>query len=318
MGNIAKICSIKKASPANDKTTANSLAQKGYNRQPGTVVRRVPYKEADGRYRTGLDENATYIDRMPKEEQKIERDRVKALREKLEAATGLKLGPRNEYYSGIFGEKYGTKAVAEVVKLQDGENSFNLDDPFQAITFAWISVHPMIAKSYEHYRSGKTDADVQFYVSDPEVETNMQFNENIAIDKAIAALVDMTPEKRKTVARLLSLPVSDNDNEKTVYNLLTQFIKSGEIKSGENKGFRSVALFNNIVDLKDSTMQIKDLIKQAINLGVYRKKAGVVYEGELSIADDEEMLLRRLASSKGQEEYLALEKKINEKKLIAR
>lgn len=316
--NIAKINSIKRVSGSEEKTTANSLATKGYNRQPGAFVRLVPYKEADGRYRTGLDEKGAYIDKFPKEQQVIEREKVLALRKKLEDATKMNLDSRSDYYSGVYGPNYGTRKVAESVKLKDGENVFNLDDPFQAITFAWLSCHPMIAMSYEHYRTGKAGPNVQYYVSNPEVEDKIVYNENKAINKAIVELDEMTPEKMKMVGKLLGLPISDNDSEPQVYNQLDKFIKSGEIKTGDNKGFRAVALFHNVVNLKDDLMAVKATIKDAISLGVYRKKAGVVYEGEASIADDEDMLLRRLASAKGQTEYLALEKKIQDKKLIAR
>lgn len=316
--NIAKINSIKRATQSDEKSTANMLAQKGYNRQPGAAIRLVPHKEADERYRTGLDETAAYIDKMPKEQQPIERERVKALRIKLEKATKLNLDSRSEFYSGVYGPKMGTRTVAQSVKLKDGENVFNLDDPYQAIEFAWLSVHPFVAMSYEHYRAGKAGPGVQYYVSNPEVESKIIYNENRAINKAIVALDGMTPERMKTVAKLLGLPVSDNDTETIVYNQLDKYIKSGEIKSGENKGFRAVALFENIVNLKDEVITIKAMIKDALILGIYRKQAGVVYEGNTSIADDEEVLLRRLASTKGQDEYLSLEKKIEDKKIIAR
>lgn len=319
IANIAKINSIKRVTKSDEKSTANALAQKGYNRQPGANIRLVPYKETDGRYRTGLDDKAAYIDKMPKEQQPIERERVKALREKLEDATKLDLGPRSEYYSGIYtSDKYGTPAVGESVKLIDGENVFNLDDTFQAIAFAWLSVHPLIAMSYEHYRTGKAGPGVQFYVSNPDVENKITYNENRSINKAIVDLDNMTPDRMKMVGKLLGLPVSDDDSEHIVYNQLDKFIKSGEVKTGEHKGFRAVALFENVVNLKDDIIAIKATIKDAITLGIFRKKAGVVYEGEASIADDEEMLLRRLATTKGQQEYMALEKKIADKKLIAR
>lgn len=318
IANIAKINSIKKVSASDEKSIGNTLAQKGYNRQPGAVIRLVPYKEADGRYRTGLDDKAAYIDKFPKEQQDIEREKVSTLRIKLEDATKLHLDSRDEYYSGTYGEKYGTRAVAESVKLKDGENVFNLDDPFQAITFAWLSVHPLIAMSYEHYRTGKSGPSVQYYVSNPEVEDKITYNENILIDKAVVELVNMTPDRMKVVGKLLGLPIADNDTEAQVYNQLTKFVKSGDIKQGENKGFRAVALFNSVVGLKEEVMAIKALIRDALILGVYRKVNKVIFEGEGSIADDEDMLLRRLASTKGQAEYLALEKKVADKKLIAR
>lgn len=318
IGNIAKVVSIKKLSSDNKKTVANSLHEKGFNRQPGAAIRLHPYKEADERFRTGLDENAAYIDKMPEEQQPIERERIKTLRDKLERLTRLDLDSRSEYYTGIYGEKFGTRAVASSVKLKEGENVFNLDDSFDAIAFAWVSVHPFVAASYEHYRTGKAGPGIQFYVSNPEVEDKIVYNESKSINKAIVELDNMTPEKMKMIGKLLGLPISENDTEHHVYIQLDKFIKSGEIKLGDNKGFRAIALFNNVINLKDDILVIKALIKDSITHGVYSMKAGIIYEGTTVIANDEDMLLRKLASTKGQVEYLALEKKLEEKKINAR
>ena len=40
------------------------LSQKGLTRVPGTGVFKFPYKEMDGKYRTGLDPDAAYIKRI--------------------------------------------------------------------------------------------------------------------------------------------------------------------------------------------------------------------------------------------------------------
>lgn len=317
--NIAKICSIKKVATAgNEKTTAGSLAAIGAVRQPGSFIRVVPYREANGKYRTNLDENASYISKLPEALRADEKDLVKKRREELEDATMLELGPRSKYFSGIYGEDYGNISVASSYKLKDGENVFDLDDPFSAITFWWVSAHPLVAPSYEDYKSGKAGPEVQYYVSNPEVENKVIFNENKAINRAIVDMDTMTPEKRKTVAKLLGLPISDNDVESVVYNQLDKFIKSGDVKTGEHKGFRAIALFNTVVGLKDDVMAVKAVIRDALAHNIYRKINSIIYEGENMIAESEDLLLKKFTSNKGQQEFIMLEKKISEKKLIAR
>lgn len=316
MGTTAKICSIKKTG-SDEKTMANALALKGFNRFPGSVVRFIPYKESDGRYRTGLDEKALYLAKLPKEERELEVEKIKALRERLEAETGLELGPRSNYYTKMFDEGfYGTQAAANFVKLKDGENVFNLDDVHQAITYAWLSVHPMIAPSYEHYRKGLVPPGLQFYVSNPEVENQITFDEKKMTNKAIVELDTMSPDKRKKVARLLAIPVSDGDTEVVVYNLLDTFIKQGEIRSGINKGALSTRLFLEISSMKDETLEIKDLVEQGLIYGVYRRRNDEVFEGEMKVADNKEDLVKKLSNKNAAQDVIALEKKIKEKKIL--
>jgi hypothetical protein len=42
----------------------SELARNNMTRVPGTGVFRYPYKELDGKYRTGLDPTAAYINRI--------------------------------------------------------------------------------------------------------------------------------------------------------------------------------------------------------------------------------------------------------------
>ena len=66
MGKTGKISTIKRdySNSAQLQTMDSGLSQKGMTRIPGTGVFKYPYKELDGKYRTGLDENASYIKRI--------------------------------------------------------------------------------------------------------------------------------------------------------------------------------------------------------------------------------------------------------------
>ena len=61
MGKLGKISTIKKEyNSAGMQTMQGGLSQRGLSRIPGTGVFKYPYKELDGRYRTGLDADAAY------------------------------------------------------------------------------------------------------------------------------------------------------------------------------------------------------------------------------------------------------------------
>jgi hypothetical protein len=322
MGKTGKISTIKRdySNSAQLQTMDSGLSQKGMTRIPGTGVFKYPYKELDGKYRTGLDENASYIKRIQDPlEKELEIERVKALRTKLENEIGdIDLGPRSQFWNYGLSLSTDDQTHVQSVKLLDGDNYFDLSVPFQEIAFSWLRVHPTIASSYQAWERGEYAADTQFYVVDDEIENAVIYKKKQLINKAIVKFDSMTPEKKKKVARLLGLPVTEETKEEVVYNLVDNVLKQTEFKNGKYSGLSPVEVFNRFADMKDALLHIKDLVKQAILHSIYRAKPnGKIYEGEFEIAKDEDDLIRFLADDDNQDELLILEGKLKTKKLAA-
>ena len=321
MGKIGKISTIKKEYNSTQlQTMQSNLAQKGMTRIPGTGVFKYPYKELDGKYRTGLDATAAYIKRISDPtERELEIERVTNLKQKLEEELGdIDLGPRASFWN--YGLSTSTDDVSHVqpVKLLDGDNYFDLSIPFQELAFAWLRVHPTIATSYQAWERGEFSADVQFYVVDDEIENAVIFKKKQLINKAIVKFDSMTPEKKRKVARLLGLPVTEDTKEEVVYNQVDNMLKQTEFKNGKYQGLNPVEVFNRFADMRENLLHIKDLVKQAVAHSVYRiKPSGKVYEGEFEIANDEEELVKYLADDDHQDDLITLEQKLKTKKLAA-
>lgn len=321
MGKIGKISTIKR--DFNDsliQTMQSELAKRGMTRIPGTGVFKYPYKESDGRYRTGLDPEAAYIRRIKDDVARdLEKERVSALRIKLEAALGdVDLGPRSKFWN--YGLSTGTEDYMHVqpVKLGDGDNYFELDNPYQELTFAWLRVHPTIASSYEAWLRGDYPAETQFYVVDDEVESTILYKKKQVINKAIIMFDVMSIDKKRKVARLLGLPITDETKEEQVYNLVDNMLKQVEFKDGIYQGLSPVEIFNRFAELSDDLLHIKDLVKQALAHSIYRKKPnGKIYMGELEVAVDEDELVKFLANEDNQDDLLMLEQKLKGKKLAS-
>lgn len=322
MARTAKILPIPVTPRQGEMSISNSLAEKGIMRFPGTSVGTVPIKEPSGKYRTGLDPDAEYIKRMMLSDPtngKIERSKVIERKERLEAATGLDLGPRSEYYSGVYGPKYGTSEVASRVKLIDGENIFNFSNPFKEVEFWWVIQNTdLIAPSLQAVNTSKAKSTVQFYVNNPDEEATIVYNKKKSANKAIKDLETMSIDRRKQVARLLGLPISDSDKEEMVYNELDKFVKLDNIRTGEYQGQDPVKLFNDIAALTDDILAVKDLVRTALRLRVYTKqpRSPLVYEGEHMIAQSEEALVQKLSLDTEQNDRLALEIKVEDKKKL--
>ena len=321
MGKIGKISTLKKEyNNSQLQTMQGGLATKGLTRIPGTGVFKYPYKELDGQYRTGLDANAGYIRRISDPlEREMEVERVTALKAKLETALGdVNLGSRSSFWN--YGLSTSTEDVLHVqaVKLTDGDNYYDLGNPFQELAFAWLRVHPTIASSYQAWERGDYPADIQFYVADDEIENAIIFKKKQLINKAISKFDAMTPEKKKKVARLLGLPISDDSKEEVVYNLVDNILKETEFKGGKFQGLSTVEVFNRFAEMKENFLHIKDLVKQAVTHSVYRVKPnGRIYEGDYEIAVDEDALIKFLADDDNQDELLTLEGKLKTKKLAS-
>ena len=321
MGKIGKISTLKKEyNNSQLQTMQGGLATKGLTRIPGTGVFKYPYKELDGQYRTGLDANAGYIRRISDPlEREMEVERVTALKAKLETALGdVNLGPRSSFWN--YGLSTSTEDVLHVqaVKLTDGDNYYDLGNPFQELAFSWLRVHPTIASSYQAWERGDYPADIQFYVADDEIENAILFKKKQLINKAISKFDAMTPDKKKKVARLLGLPISDDSKEEIVYNLVDNVLKETEFKGGKFQGLSTVEVFNRFADMKENLLHIRDLVKQAVTHSVYRVKPnGRIYEGDYEIAVDEDALIKFLADDDNQDELLTLEGKLKTKKLAS-
>jgi len=321
MGKIGKISTLKKDyNNSQLQTMQGGLALKGLTRIPGTGVFKYPYKELDGQYRTGLDANAAYIRRISDNvEREMEIERVTALRAKLEAQLGdIDLGPRSSFWNYGLSTSSDDSLHVQAVKLMDGDNFFDFSNPSQELAFAWLRVHPTIASSYQAWERGEYPADIQFYVADDEIENAVLFKKKQLINKAIIKFDQMSIEKKRKVARLLGLPVSEDTKEESVYNQVDNLLKQTEFKNGKYAGLNPVEVFGRYADMKENLLHIKDLVKQAITHSVYRLKPnGKVYEGEFEIAKDEDDLVKFLADEDNQDELLTLEGKLKSKKLAS-
>lgn len=318
MGKLGKISAIRKEYSNLQQTMQSQLADKGMTRIPGTGVFKFPYKEIDGRYRTGLDPDAVYINRIEDPtERELEKKRIAETKKRLEASLGgVDLGPRSTFWD--YSKSQGTYDMAHVqpYKLLDGDNYFDLSIPFQELTFSWLRAHPTIARNLQSWQNGEYPADTQFYVADDEIENAVIYKKKQLINKAIVKFDNMSPEKKKKVARMLGLPITDDTKEEVVYNLVDNLLKEGDFKKGPNQGLSTVEVFTRFADMGDSLLTVKDLVKQAIAHSIYRMRPnGKIYEGEFEVAGSEEDLVKLLMDDDHQEDLIILQEKLKTKKI---
>lgn len=308
--NIAKICPIAKQR-ADPDSLGSKLKKEGYDRLPGTVSVFVPYKEKNGKYRTGLDLNASYIKEMSDQEAEVERGRIKGWLEQI--GDYIDVNPNSDFYRRIYDDKMFSSERARVISLSESEMIFNLQDLDELINFAWLRVHPQIAPSLTAYRNSSMGSRVQYYVHEADVEDKMQYEENVYRNRAIAVLESMDSVKRKKVARLLALGADDSSTDKAVYNVLNKWLDLTEAPAGPFQGQQTIKVFMDFATMKEENLEIRDKVKQAFEYNLYRKVNGVIYDGEVPLeVSDEEGLINLLLSKKAanQQMLLSLEKRL--------
>lgn len=322
-----KIAPIKKEYSATFKTVDQQLALHGHYRSPGTTVTILPHKEASGKYRTGLDEKALYLNNMSPEDRAAEIKRIQADKPRLEEALGLKdsgiLDPTSPFYNfaaspEVLKKRFGTDIKVSPVKLGSSEVIFSLQesDAMGEIMWNWLRVNPRIAPSLDAYNRKEVPADVQYYIVDDEAETKEIYNRKKTQNDAIVAFVALSPTLKKQISRLMGLPVTEDTKEEVVYNLMDSALKEPEFKKGPYKGTAPVRLFNDLIKTKEDRLYVKDIVEQALTHSVYRQlPGGKIVEGELTIAPSKEDLVENLLDDKNQMDLIALEKKLNNKKI---
>lgn len=317
MGVTKVIKPIQKAYSADFTSLESSLAKNGYSRNPGSTTTKTPFRELNGKYRTGLDEDAAYLQSWPKEEREAEIERIRETRARLEAITGIDLSPRSPYYNWTKGDKNGNAAIP--VKLGTKAEFFNLEDPIQEITWNWLRVHPTIAPSLQAYQNGLVHPQVvEYYIADDNVEDAVTYKKKQALNKAIIKLDELNevPDKLRQIARLLGLPAGENVKQVTVYNMVDNLLKSGEFQTGEHKGSNPVTVFMELTKLSEDRAHVKDIIGEAIKSNIYRiRNNGKIFEGENEVAQSKEGLVNYLLEDKNQEDLFALEKKLKINKI---
>lgn len=289
-------------------TMEKSLREKGLSMFPGTFKMLFPYREKSGKRRTGLDPNALYIQNIKDQDARLaEINRVTKLRQELEQKSGYDLSPDSKFWNDI-----------APYKLQDGDNFFDADNVEQQIAFAWLKVHPTIAKSLQAYSAGDYPPDTHFYVKDTDAESEISYNKKRLINDAIKKMDAFSLEKRRKVARLVGLPTSEDTKEEIVYNDLDTFIRSEAIKSGPYAGQNGAHVFNSIAELDDNLIAIKDTVETALNKKLYREgKGGRIMEGETVRWNSKAEMLKFFVDEENQLDLLELEQRIKGKEILA-
>lgn len=309
MGKIGKISPIPKDVSNAFPTMDTSLRQRGLTRYPGTTRMMYPYRELNNKWRTGLDPNASYI-RALKEKNPVageaEEKRVAELKKQLEAALDIDLSPNSDYW----------KDVAPV-RISDGENLFDLENPARALEFAWLRVHPSIAPSLRAWEAGEVDSSLTLYVKDDNAEAEQNYRKIKAVYDAVAKFTSFSLEKRMKIARLMGLPLSGDETEAIVFAEFDKVIRAVEMSYGPYKGSSPVRIFERYATLPDEQVEAFNLVELSLRNNIYRTGVGgKIFQGETVVFNSKEDMQTFYLDEKNQDQLRLLKKQVNTQKEV--
>lgn len=263
--------------PISKNSLEGFLYSNGYTKIPGTVEMVTPLTDAKGNAITGIDENSMRIRAIADPETKAaEIERVKALREKLEAEINEDLTPSSPFWKDANNGKCN-----KLYMLKDGDNYFDLDDPYQAIDYYWITQLPIVAKSIEDVHRGKIDpTTVKFYVFQADVETQNEFNRKKRVNEVVAILNKLGDVEIRKVAFVLNLKPGEKADYQKVYNILDNFLRSPKTYGTSDP----IDEFLKVTNYSPEMLAAKTLVKQLLEDRIIKERGNSIYEGESLVA----------------------------------
>lgn len=272
-----------------------NLLQIGKTRAPGARAFVTIKSDGYGNYLTGMDENARKFQAMDPEVAKDLKEQAKAKRIRLEAALGVDLGPRSDYWKDVL-----------PYSLQDEDNVFDLSDPEKELTFSWLSeINTLISPSLEEIQSSKNYT-AEFYIYSPQELVEKDFSKKKRVNEAVKKLDVLGEAELRRIQYMLNLNVPNSSPYSEVYNTVDEYLREPKQYGATDP----IENFNKVCSYDAETLNIKYLTKQLIEFRLLKQVGDAILEGNNTIAKSVQDFEIQM---KEPEFYYTWEKKLEEK-----
>lgn len=277
-----------------DYAEFTGLAKKNRSRMPGTRDIFHAAKGKDGRFITGIDEDAYDLpkDLVPK---------VKAKREFLEKKIGEDLTGRSEFW-----ETFGVVLESDNVRVLDREN------PKDEIAYYLLISNGHVAPNKEAaFTSAYKES--QYYAYTEESEATEETSLRKKRDTALSHLLNISGDKDKMVLYgqyLEGLKYSSKLPENTLYKMLRAYIEDKDIKNATN--FNAV-IKTPLVEIQQKIIVDKALKQRIISRVTIGKGKQVYQYGQITLGNTVEELYKNLSQPDFAPELMSLKAEIDKR-----
>jgi len=277
-----------------DYSDATGLSRYNRSRMPGCKDIFQAAVNLDGRYVTGLDEDAYSI--KPEE-----REKIKSLRLSLEKRIGKDLKGNSNYWEDF-----------RVTIDSDKPKIFNTENPLDVISLKVLVANKYVAPDKESV-SNLDYKEAAYYAYTEESEAAEEIITRKKRDKALSQLLDISENKEKMVLYgqyLEGVKYSDKLSEPTLYKMLRAYIEDKEIKNAIN--FLD-ALETTVQEIQQKIIVDKALKQRIINRNSIGGKKYVYQYGQITVGSTIEEVYTNLALPDFAPELLSIKKELDKK-----
>lgn len=278
-----------------DYAEATGLARYNRSRMPRCVDRLCAAQQRDGRYITGIDEDALDVNMIPdpitREERKEE---LRNLRKSLETNTGLDLSALSPFWENFFVE----------IK-SDSDLILNRANPSDVIKFYLLVSNGYVAPSKDEAGNPKFMS-AKYFVFTTEVENKEKVSTRKIKDKARAALLNLSekPETMLLIGQFLEGPKYMKGLEPdTLYSMLSDYIEV-------NKD-NAVQKFLKAVEKDVAELQYKVTIDRAVRAKIIKFRDKYYQRGQVTLGKSIEEVYSTLQSPEYAAEFLSIKEELD-------
>lgn len=278
--------------------SAASVGLDKYNRSklPGTFEVVYPVRGRDGRFVTGIDEDAASINSIADSElRRLKKEETLKLRKELEALSNIDLRATNEAFWSNFG-----------VSLVD---NFALD---LSLAKDKIKYHVLIANGYAAPELGVINSpeyiNTKYYVSRKEEEASSRMVSTKTKDQARSELLALSKnyDKMILIAKFLLgvRAIKDGMDDGIVYEELSKFIDNPKEKG-------NITLFLAAVGKTIDELQYKLTVDEAIRKSIIKVREGYFQRGNATYGKTLQETLDYLSSVENSAEFASLKEEVD-------
>lgn len=272
------------------------LEQEGRSKFPNCFDIIQPGKGRDGRWKTGLDEDAISILSIKDAAYRGElREKVKAERESLESVTGFDLSGRSSFWDDYFIEVNPKKPL-------------NLSNPTDRIRYHVLMASGEIAPNLKETANADY-FNAKYYLSRKHEDVSEKLAKKKRYNESAAALIDLmkTPDKAILIGRYLNLPVSNNTPYDNMYDAFQSYLDSDEKIGSIDKFMR--ALTKPVEELS-----IKLIFDDGLKYNVIRLRDGYYQRGNITYGKSIKEAIEFFTDVKNSGELLSVQDEVENKR----
>lgn len=250
----------------------------------------------DGRWITGLDEDARSIRMIQNsEEREAKREAIRNERLSLEDLTGYDLSGRSEFWNEFFVEINPKKPL-------------DLSIPLDRIKYKVILASKGAAPSLKE-TNNMDYLGTKYYISKKHEDVADKVSKQRIKAKADAAMLELleTPDKAVLIGKYLGLPISTTTPPDNMFDIFKTYLDADD-------KLDSIKKFNQALGKSASELNIKLIFDDGYKLNVIRLRDGYYQRGNITYGKSIQEAITFLSDIKNQGELLSVQDEVENKR----